>query len=153
MEFGMFHEFPSLPGRSDTEAFDEAMAQVDAAERYGLDAMWLAEIHFAPERTHLSAPLPIAAAIAARTQRMKIGTAVQVLPLCDPLRLAEEAATVDQLSQGRLIFGVGRSGFARTYNAYGIPYSESRERFSEALAIIMKAWTEPTFSYEGTWHS
>ena len=50
MEFGMFHEFPSLPGRSETEAFDEAMAQVDAAERYGLDAMWLAEIHFAPER-------------------------------------------------------------------------------------------------------
>jgi len=52
MEFGMFHEFPSLPGRSDTEAFDEGMAQVDAAERHGLDAMWLAEIHFAPERTH-----------------------------------------------------------------------------------------------------
>jgi alkanesulfonate monooxygenase SsuD/methylene tetrahydromethanopterin reductase-like flavin-dependent oxidoreductase (luciferase family) len=105
MEFGMFHEFPSLPGRSDTEAFEEGMAQVDAAERYGLDAMWLAEIHFAPERTHLSAPLPIAAAIAARTRRMKIGIAVQVLPLCHPLRLAEEAATVDQLSHGRLIFG------------------------------------------------
>jgi hypothetical protein len=87
MEFGMFHEFPSLPGRSDTEAFDEGMAQVDAAERHGLDAMWLAEIHFAPERTHLSAPLPIAAAIAARTSRMKIGIAVQVLPLCHPLRL------------------------------------------------------------------
>ena len=153
MEFGMFHEFPSLPGRSDTEAFDEGMAQVDAAERYGLDAMWLAEIHFAPERTHLSAPLPIAAAIAARTSRMKIGIAVQVLPLCHPLRLAEEAATVDQLSQGRLIFGVGRSGFPRTYQAYGIPYEESRERFAETLEILKRAWTEDSFSYEGRFYS
>src|SRR5579884_2209082 len=129
MEFGMFHEFPALPGRSEAEAFAEAMEQIDAAERDGLDAMWLAEIHFAPERTHLSAPLPIAAAIAARTSRMKIGIAVQVLPLCHPLRLAEEAATVDQLSHGRLIFGVGRSGVVRSYVDYGIPYAESRERF------------------------
>ena len=142
MEFGMFHEFPSLPGRSETEAFDEAMAQVDAAERYGLDAMWLAEIHFAPERTYLSAPLPIAAAIAARTSRMKIGIAVQVLPLCHPLRLAEEAATVDQISHGRLIFGIGRSGVVSTYDAYQVPYDESRERFVEIFDIVKKAWTE-----------
>ena len=153
MEFGMFHEFPSLPGRSDTEAFDEGMAQVDAAERYGLDAMWLAEIHFAPERTHLSAPLPIAAAIAARTSRMKIGIAVQVLPLCHPLRLAEEAATVDQLSHGRLIFGVGRSGVVSTYDAYQVPYDESRDRFVEILDIVKKAWTEERFSYKGRFHS
>ena len=94
--------------------------------------MWLAELHFAT-RSVLASPMPIAAAIAARTERIKIGTAVQVLPLGHPLRLAEEWATVDQISQGRLIFGVGRSGFARTYNAYGIPYAESRERFAEAL--------------------
>ena len=149
MEFGMFHEFPSLPGRSDTEAFDEGMAQVDVAERHGLDAMWLAEIHFAPERTHLSAPLPIAAAIAARTSRMKIGIAVQVLPLCHPLRLAEEAATVDQLSHGRLIFGVGRSGVVSTYDAYQVPYDESRERFVEIFEVVKKAWTEPRFSHAG----
>src|SRR6201988_4165823 len=124
MEFGMFHEFPSMPGRGETEMFDEAMAQVDAAERWGLDVMWLAEIHFAPQRTHLSAPLAVARAIAARPRHMKIGIAVQVLPLCHPLRLAEEAATVDQVSQGRLIFGVGRSGFAHTYQAYGVPYDE-----------------------------
>lgn len=149
MEFGMFHEFPSLPGRSETEAFDEAMEQVDMAERCGLDAMWLAEIHFAPERTYLSAPLPIAAAIAARTSRMKIGIAVQVLPLCHPLRLAEEAATVDQLSHGRLIFGVGRSGVVSTYDAYQVPYDESRERFAEILDIVKTAWSEPRFSYAG----
>src|SRR5437764_9334211 len=114
MEFGMFHEFPSLPGRTESEAFDEAIAQVDAAERLGLDVMWLAELHFEPRRSLLSAPLSIASAIAARTKRMRIGIAVQVLPLCHPLRLAEEAATVDQLSHGRLIFGVGRSGVVST---------------------------------------
>jgi len=94
MEFGMFHEFPTLPGRSESEAMDEAFEQVDAAERWGLDVMWLAELHFEPRRSLLSAPLSIASAIAARTRRIKIGIAVQVLPLCHPLRLAEEAATV-----------------------------------------------------------
>jgi alkanesulfonate monooxygenase SsuD/methylene tetrahydromethanopterin reductase-like flavin-dependent oxidoreductase (luciferase family) len=152
MEFGMFHEFPSLPGRSETEAFDEAMEQVDAAERLGLDVMWLAELHFEPRRSLLSAPLNIASAIAARTKRIKIGIAVQVLPLCHPLRLAEEAATVDQLSHGRLIFGVGRSGVAQTYAAYGVSYAESQARFREILDIVQRAWIEPSFSYDGTYY-
>src|SRR6202795_1408149 len=153
MEFGMFHEFPSMPGRGESEMFDEAMAQVDAAERWGLDVMWLAEIHFAPERTYLSSPLAIASAIAARTKRMKIGIAVQVLPLCHPLRLAEEAATVDQVSRGRLIFGVGRSGVARTYKQYGVPYAESRAHFAGVLDVVKAAWSQPRFSYEGKFHS
>src|SRR5260221_8712273 len=108
MEFGMFHDFQRLPGVREAEAFAQSFAQVDAAERLGLDAMWLAELHFAPERSVLASPLILASAIAARTKTMKIGTAVQVLPLCHPLRLAEEVATIDQISNGRLIFGVGR---------------------------------------------
>src|SRR5438874_2174759 len=152
MEFGMFHEFPSLPGRTEGEAFDEAMEQVDAAERLGLDVMWLAELHFEPRRSVLSAPLSIASAIAARTERIKIGIAVQVLPLCHPLRIAEEAATVDQVSKGRLIFGVGRSGLPRTYEAYGIPYAESKDRFAETLHVIEQAWSQPKFSHEGKYH-
>src|ERR1700690_1161766 len=148
-EFGMFHEFQRTAGMTDEDAFAVSFEQVDAAERWGLDAMWLAEIHVAPERSVCSAPLTLASAIAQRTRRMKIGTAVQVLPLCHPLRLAEEAATVDQISDGRLIFGVGRSGFARTYQAYGVPYEESRERFAETLEIVKRAWTEERFSYRG----
>ena len=151
-EFGMFHEFQSPAGQTQPEAFARSFAEVDAAERWGLDAMWLAEIHVAPERSVLSAPLTIASAIAARTTRMKIGTAVQVLPLCHPLRLAEEVATVDQVSHGRLIFGVGRSGFPRTYEAYGVPYGESRERFAETLDILKLAWTQSSFSYSGKYY-
>ena len=75
----MFHGFPSLPGRSVREAFDEAMEQVDAAERLGLDVMWLAELHFEPQRSLLSAPLSIAGAIAARTRNIKIGIGCQSL--------------------------------------------------------------------------
>jgi alkanesulfonate monooxygenase SsuD/methylene tetrahydromethanopterin reductase-like flavin-dependent oxidoreductase (luciferase family) len=153
MEFGMFHQFPALPGRSVAQAFDEALEQIDAAERWGLDVMWLAELHCDPQRSVLSAPLSIASAIAARTRRIKIGIAVQVLPLCHPLRIAEEAATVDQLSRGRLIFGVGRSGLPRTYEDYGVSYGESRERFAEVLEIIERAWSQPSFSFAGKYHN
>ena len=153
MEFGMFHQFPALPGRSEREAFAEAFAQIDAAERWGLDVMWLAELHFDPQRSLLSAPLSIASAVAARTSRIRIGIAVQVLPLCHPLRIAEEGATVDQISGGRLIFGVGRSGLPRTYEDYGVSYTESRERFIEVLDIVEQAWSQPTVCYEGKYYS
>ena len=153
MEFGMFHQFPALPGRPQKEAFAEAFAQIDAAERWGLDVMWLAELHFDPQRSVLSAPLSIASAVAARTSRIRIGIAVQVLPLCHPLRLAEEGATVDQISGGRLIFGVGRSGLPRTYEDYGVSYAESRDRFAEVLDIVEQAWSQPAVSYEGKYYS
>ena len=152
-EFGMFHEFQRREGRSEAEAFTESFEQVDAAECWGLDAIWLAEIHLAPERSVLAAPLNIATAIGARTKRVKIGLAVQVLPLCHPLRLAEEAATTDHISRGRLIFGIGRSGFPRTYEAYGVPYSESRERFAEVLEVLKRAWTEEKFSFSGKYYN
>src|SRR6202158_1515527 len=151
-EFGMFHEFQRTAGVTDEEAFATSFDEVDAAERWGLDAMWLAEIHVNPERSVCSAPLTLASAIAARTKRMKIGTGVQVLPLCHPLRLAEEAATVDQISHGRLIFGIGRSGFPRTYEAYGVPYGESRERFAEVLEILKRSWSDERFSFEGSFY-
>jgi alkanesulfonate monooxygenase SsuD/methylene tetrahydromethanopterin reductase-like flavin-dependent oxidoreductase (luciferase family) len=152
MEFGMFHEFQRRPGQTEAQAFTESFEQVDQAEAAGLDVMWLAELHTAPERSVLAAPLNIASAIATRTRRMKIGIAVQVLPLCHPLRIAEEAATVDHISHGRLIFGVGRSGFPRTYQAYGISYAESRERFAEVLEILKRAWTQERFSFHGQFY-
>jgi alkanesulfonate monooxygenase SsuD/methylene tetrahydromethanopterin reductase-like flavin-dependent oxidoreductase (luciferase family) len=153
MEVGVYHEFHCRPGESPAAAFAAALAQIEAADRWGLDAIWLAEIHQQAKRSVMSAPMTVASAIAARTRRIKIGTGVQVLPLCHPLRLAEEAATVDQISNGRLIFGVGRSGNPRSYMAYGVPYSESRERFHETLEIVKRAWTQERFSYDGKyWH-
>jgi alkanesulfonate monooxygenase SsuD/methylene tetrahydromethanopterin reductase-like flavin-dependent oxidoreductase (luciferase family) len=153
MEFGMFLEFECPGERTETQAFEDAFGLVDAAEAMGLDAVWLAELHVAPGRSVLASPLVIASAIAARTQRIKIGTAVQILPLCHPLRLAEDVATIDHVSHGRLIFGVGRSGFPRAYEAYGVSYAESRDRFAETLEVVKAAWTQPTFSYSGSYYS
>ena len=153
MEVGAFYEFPVRPGGNDADAFSEGFDLIDDAERLGLDAFWLSESHCQPGVSVLASPMTIASAIAGRTQRMRIGLAVQVLPLGNPLRIAEDGATVDQISRGRLIFGVGRSGSERAYKAYGIPYEESRDRFTEALDVIRKAWTEPTLSYEGRWYT
>ena len=151
-EFGIFHEFPRGAEQTDAEAFAESFAQIDAAERWRLDGIWLAELHFVPERSVASAPLLIASAIAMRTRHVRIGIAVQVLPLCHPLRLAEEVATLDHITNGRVIFGVGRSGFPRTYEAYGVPYEESRERFAEVLEILKRSWSDDRFSFEGRFH-
>jgi alkanesulfonate monooxygenase SsuD/methylene tetrahydromethanopterin reductase-like flavin-dependent oxidoreductase (luciferase family) len=149
MEIGLFTEFQSPPGMNEAQAFDESLAQVTAAEALGFDSVWLAEIHFQKGRSVLSSPLVIATAIAARTQRMRIGIAVQILPLAHPLHLAEDVATVDHLSKGRLDFGVGRSGLPEHYEGFNVPHTESRDRFNETLEILVKAWTEDRFTHEG----
>jgi len=150
MEFGWYHEFHrQAAGQSDTDAMAQGIEQVVQAEAWGLDAVWLAEIHQQSARSVLTAPLTVLSAIAARTTRLKLGTGVQVLPLAHPLRLAEETASLDQISRGRLLLGAGRSGNPKSYAAYGVPYSESRDRFYEALDILKLAWTSDSFSFQG----
>ena len=160
MHYGLIMECDYRYGNTQEEAFDEAFDMADAAEKGGLDGVWLAERHFAAPRGPLdvqgagipsivSAPLIISTAIVAKTERLRVGVAVNVLPLNHPVRMAEEIATLDQISHGRIDFGVGRSGFMRAYEGYDIPYEESRERFQENLEIILAAWTNERFSYEG----
>jgi alkanesulfonate monooxygenase SsuD/methylene tetrahydromethanopterin reductase-like flavin-dependent oxidoreductase (luciferase family) len=151
MRAGIFIE-ERRQGSSDAAAFREAIDLAEAAEAGGLDGVWLGELHFSPARSVHSAPIAMACFIAARTRRLRVGTAVQVLPLGNPLRIAEEVATVDHLSEGRFDFGVGRSGSPRAYDVLGIPYAESQPRFEEALHIIREAWKGEPFSHEGTFH-
>ena len=136
-------------GATDTDFFQELMQTVDAAEARGLDGIWLGEIHFLPSRSILSSPLVVAAALVTRTKRMCIGTAVHVIPLRNPLGVAEDVATLDHLSGGRFEFGIGRSGSPRSYNLLGIPYEESQGRLIEALEVMREAWKGKTFSFEG----
>ena len=152
MHFGIFMEFETREGRSQQESFEDGFDLVHAADTWGLDGVWLGEMHFNPARSVLSAPIVVATSIATRTERLRIGMAVQVLPLNNPLRIAEEVATVDHISGGRFDFGIGRSGSARAYDLYGIPYGESQARFSEALAIIREAWKGERFSYQGEFY-
>ena len=151
MHFGVFIE-ELRPGVGEADAFRESFETVDAAEALGFDCVWLGEIHFNPARSVLSSPIAMATAIAARTKRIHVGTAVQVLPLNHPLRIAEDVATVDHLSEGRFEFGIGRSGAPRAYDVLGIPYGESQARFREALAIIKEAWKGQPFSSAGTFY-
>jgi len=152
MDFGINVDFAVRRGGTHEETFQEAFDLVDLAEDMRVDTAWLGEGHFLPNRSVLSAPIVVASAIAARTRQLRVGMAVQVLPLIHPLRIAEEAATVDQISQGRFEFGIGRSGNVRAYDIMGIDYAESKERFQEALDIILKAWSGEPFSYEGKYN-
>ena len=148
MEVGLFVEFPCRDGMSEQEAFAECFTLVDEAEASRVDSVWLAEYHFAPISV-LSSPLMVASAIAARTQRIRIGLAVALLPLGHPIHLAEDVATLDHISQGRVEFGVGRGTFPDTHDGFNSPFAESRERFDEYLEVILKAWTTERFSFSG----
>ena len=151
MHFGLFIE-EIRQGASQVASFRDIFELAGRAETLGIDCVWLGEIHFTPQRSVISSSLQVASAIASRTRRLRVGTAVQVLPLNHPLRIAEEVATVDQISEGRFEYGIGRSGSVRTYDVFGIPYAESQARFLEALEIIRRAWTGEPFSYEGQFY-
>ncbi|MBM3221211.1 MAG: LLM class flavin-dependent oxidoreductase [Candidatus Rokubacteria bacterium] len=151
MHCGIFVE-EMRQGADQVGAFRDAFGIAERAEAWGADCVWLGEIHFAPTRSVISASLQVASSIATRTRRLRIGTAVTVLPLNHPLRIAEEVATLDHISEGRVEFGIGRSGVVRSYDTYGVPYGESKARFNEALAIIREAWKGEPFSYTGEFY-
>ncbi len=161
---GLVMECDYREGRTQDEAFAEAFDMARLADETGIDGVWLAERHFAAPRTPTdpggagipsvsSVPLLMAGIIGARTERVRVGTGVSVLPLSHPIRLAEEAATVDNITQGRLDFGIGRSSFPRSYQGYDVPYDESRQRFTEALEIILKAWNNYRFDHHGHYYN
>ena len=152
MEFGIFLEFPIREGGTEKEAFDESFILVDAAENLGVDSLWLAEYHFSPGRV-LASPITILSNIAARTERIRLGTAVVLLPLANPVRVAEEIAVLDLVSGGRVEFGIGRGTFPNVHEGFNSPFAESRGRFEESLEIILKAWTNETFSFEGEYYN
>ena len=158
MHIGLMMECDYQADRSQEQAFGDIFATASNAEEWGFDGVWLAERHFAPPGgirpvpSGDSSPLIIAAAMAARTSRIRVGTAVLVLPLGHPVRMAEEVATIDNISQGRLDLGIGRSGLPWSYSGYDIPYAESRERFNEFFEVMQMAWTQEEFSHKGKYY-
>ena len=152
MDFGVFTMFTVREDGSQFDAFQEWFRLIQQAEEQGIDTFWIGESHFRPERAVMASPLIGASAVASRTKRIKVGLAVQVLPLANPLRVAEETAIVDHISEGRLVVGVGRSSFLESYQGYNIDYGESRGRFAESLDVLLKAWQEESFSYQGEFY-
>ncbi|HVA68561.1 MAG TPA: LLM class flavin-dependent oxidoreductase [Candidatus Binataceae bacterium] len=153
MKFGLFYQMPCAPEQSEPERYRETIEQITLADELGFDVAWLAELHFFRHFSIMPAPLMVAIAAANRTRRIRLGTGVALLPLSNPLRTAEEAATADILTGGRLDFGVGRGTIAIHFQGLGVPRDESRERFDEALEIIRMAWTEERVSFHGRFYN
>jgi alkanesulfonate monooxygenase SsuD/methylene tetrahydromethanopterin reductase-like flavin-dependent oxidoreductase (luciferase family) len=149
MRFGFFDQLPCASGYTEQQRYRDILAQIELGDTLGFDTAWLGELHFSRAFSISADPLMILAAAAQRTSRIRLGTAVTLLPLHNPVKLAEEAATADILSDGRLEFGVGRGTAPLHYSGYGIPQEESRERFDEALDFILAAWTSERFSFAG----
>ena len=152
MRFGVFHQAAAEPGHSHADRYAEMIDLIALADELGFDVAWLAELHFGGAFSLLAQPLMAVPAIAARTRRIRIGTAVTLLPLRHPLECAEQAAVADILSGGRLEFGVGRGSIPSQFHGFRVALAENRARFDEALEIIRLAWTEERFSYRGRFY-
>lgn len=133
-------DFPTL--------LDEAIAEARAAEAAGFDVVQISEGHQHPVG-HFGTPLVIAAAIAARTERVRILIGTLLLPLRHPLHVAEEAVAVDNLSRGRLILGVANGYIPSGFDMFGVPLRQRVSRLEESVAILRRAWRGEPFSFEG----
>ena len=148
MYIDLFMELASPPssGRGDAAVFDDAIAVARAADRLDYDAVWLAEHHFLGDYSNSSAPDMVLAAMARETRRIGLGFGVLPLPLHDPLRVAERLATLDALSGGRVLWGIGRGVTLTELEAFGIAPGESRalmrERYAELVDMLRNGTCE-----------
>lgn len=147
MKFGVQNLFPA-DGNDDHGVLLETLEEIKLADELGFDSAWLAEHHFSRYGI-LGNPLLLGAAVAQETKRIRIGTAVVVLPFHNPLRLAEDTATLDVLSGGRVDLGVGRGYQPGEFNGFGIDAETSKKRYAEIVDILELAWSGERFSYHG----
>src|SRR5436309_8584281 len=128
-------------------SYEQHLAVWEEMDRLGYDGVGLNEHHTTPHGL-MNSPNIMAVAAAQRTRKLKFFILGNLLPLHNPLRIAEELAMADCISRGRIMAGFAR-GVPREYKVFDVPMAESRARFDEALAVILKAWTEKTFTHEG----
>jgi luciferase family oxidoreductase group 1 len=148
MDIGTFLLMQSPSARSSQEIYERGLEQAQAAEALGFRNIWLAEHHFSTYG-YLSRPLQLATYIAAKTTKLRVGTAVIVVPLHHPLVIAEEIAMTDILSGGRLDIGLGRGYQRYEFERFGLKLDADGQRWDESLDIIVKSFEGRPFSYEG----
>ncbi len=149
MKFGLFYEWPNPTLRDWRALFEEGVEQIQYSEALGFDYCLIAEHHFT---NYGNSPSPLLQAlyVGQRTKRIKIGTASVILPIWQPLRLAEEVAVLDNLLDGRFMCGVGRGFQPYEMSGFGADLGESRGKFQETLDVLIKAWTsDQSFTYQG----
>ena len=149
MNFGLFCEWPNPGIRKWKTLFEEGVEHIQYSEEVGFDYCLIAEHHFS-NYGNSPAPLLQALQIGQRTRKLKIATGILVLPIWDPLRLAEEVAVLDNLVDGRFICGIGRGYQPHEMARFGISLDESRQRTLETVDVLVKAWTQDeSFTYAG----
>ena len=141
-------QLPAGSKRSFEQEYRETLELVRLAERVGFDSAWVSEHHGSSDG-YLPSLLPMLAAFAAVTERIELGTGVVLTPLHDPLRLAEDAAVVDQLSGGRLMLGIGNGWREEEFRMFGASRAERGARTEETIEVLRRAWTGRRFSFEG----
>lgn len=139
MRLGLFLILPQPPGVPQTRVFAAALEDAELAERLGFDSVWVTE-HHGSAYGLAAAPSVLAAAIAARTERIAIGYAVNVTPLHHPVRLADAIATVDQVAGGRVIAGFGAGYSPVEFRALGGDFADRHRRHRAAIAAIIDHW-------------
>jgi alkanesulfonate monooxygenase SsuD/methylene tetrahydromethanopterin reductase-like flavin-dependent oxidoreductase (luciferase family) len=127
------------------QTLNEILAQAEAADRLGFSAALTTEHKYSDE--YFGSPLHLSYAIAARTQRVKVGTAIAIAPLYNPVELAQDAAMLDQLSGGRAWLGLGVGYMPVDYSTVGVGWDDRAQRFDETLRILRAAWTQERFSF------
>ena len=148
INFGTFLLMQSPSARSSQEIYARGVEIAQAAETLGFGNVWLAEHHFSTYG-YLSRPTQLATYIAAKTKRIRVGTAVIVVPLHHPLVIAEEIATLDLLAGGRLDVGLGRGYQPYEFERFGLELESGRARWEESIDILLKALSGKPFSYDG----
>ncbi|MGE0822239.1 MAG: LLM class flavin-dependent oxidoreductase [Candidatus Binatia bacterium] len=149
MKFGLHFLLQDPPnGENLPRIYDEVFEQAELAERLGFDAFFVPEHHQMPDG-YMPAPLTFLAALAVRTKRAELGTAIMQLPLFYPLEIAEQGAVIDNLSKGRFILGAGLGLVQKEFDGFGIPMTEAASRFTESVEILKHAWAGETFSHQG----
>jgi len=152
LRFGTFFFFQAPPGHRHEDIIRDELTQVEWSEELGFDEVWFTEHHFIDYGLSVD-PATLASAAASRTRRVRLGLAAAILPFHHPLRLAEQMALVDIISDGRLDVGVGRGNRPAEFAGYRVPQQESRERFDETVDVMQRAWTHERFSYHGRFFS
>lgn len=148
MRWGIF-SLSQIPDQRNIErTLDEHIEQFKFAEELGYDSIWLAE-HLFSTYGCVTSGQTLMAAVARVTSKVRIGSAVSIIPFNHPLRTAGDFSLVDILSHGRLDFGVGRAYQPHEFQALGLPMDKSREMFDEGMDIILKAWTNEKITYDG----
>ncbi len=152
MKFGLHYQLPCSGSQSPVQRYRDTLDQAVYAEALGFESVWPVEQHFNPNLSILPSPLLMLAALAERTRTLRLGIAIVLLPLSHPVRVAEEIATLDVLSNGRVEFGIGRGSIPTHFTGFGLNQAESRERMLESLEIILQAWTSESLSFQGKFY-